>query len=246
VPGTPDAADVPVTLAAWRASGAARLDPVRFSYLEALARRAQDHHGDVRQLLDARLASAVQAYAQRVLAAQTVQAAQPPAARPAHRTPLKAPPKIAPKTAPQAATRPPGPLAELARLLAPAAAGPRTAPELKSLRLFRRSWTRRKSEQQLQQSQAVLPENAGPLHSQALVLRALQLMRGLSPEYLERFMAHAETLLWLEQAQGARLPAARNVVRGSAPPAGSPAASVTPAAGTAPKAAARKSRTRQS
>jgi hypothetical protein len=134
-----------------------------------------------------------------------------------------------------------GPLADLVRLLAPPAGGPRTAPELKALHAFRRSLTRRNSEQQLAQSQAVLPENAGPLHSQALVLRALQLMRSLSPEYLARFMSHAETLLWLEQAHGASLPAPRNVVRG----ASDAVASVTPGPAAALPSGTRKPRSRR-
>jgi hypothetical protein len=33
------------------------------------------------------------------------------------------------------------------------------------------------------------------------VLRTLALMRDLSPDYLRRFLSHADTLLWLEQAQ---------------------------------------------
>lgn len=208
-----DGGDAQATIEAWRASGVQRLDPVRFAFIEALARRAQAHQGEVRQLLDGKLAAAIQAYARRIEAAGGVPARAPGGTgAPSSPRSALARPAAAPK-------RPPGPLAELVRLLAPAAAGPRTAPELKALRVFRRSWTRRNSEQQLVQSQAVLPENAGPLHSQALVLRALQLMQGLSPEYLVRFMAHAETLLWLEQAHGASLPAPRNVVRPSAPPA---------------------------
>lgn len=46
------------------------------------------------------------------------------------------------------------------------------------------------------------PENAGPLNSHRLVLRTLGIMRDLSPDYLRRFMTHADTLLWLEQAHG--------------------------------------------
>ena len=38
-----------------------------------------------------------------------------------------------------------------------------------------------------------------------LVIHSLALMRKLSPHYLQRFMAHVDDLLWLEQAH-ARLP----------------------------------------
>ena len=46
------------------------------------------------------------------------------------------------------------------------------------------------------------PESAGPLNSHGLILRSLVLMRSLSPDYTRRFLSHAETLLWLEQASG--------------------------------------------
>lgn len=226
-----DASDASARLAAWRASGAQRLDPVRFSFLEALARRAGSHGGEVRQWLDRRLTAALDDYGRRVQAAEADRLASAPARPATARRPVAAADKL--RTA--------GPLADLVRLLAPPAGGPRTAPELKALHAFRRSLTRRNSEQQLAQSQAVLPENAGPLHSQALVLRALQLMRSLSPEYLARFMSHAETLLWLEQAHGASLPAPRNVVRG----ASDAVASVTPGPAAASPSGTRKPRSRR-
>lgn len=73
------------------------------------------------------------------------------------------------------------------------------ARELKSLRYFRSTWSRLSAEQQLAQALAQAPENAGPLNSHLLVLRALQLMQDVSPDYLQRFMSYADTLLWLEQ-----------------------------------------------
>jgi len=74
------------------------------------------------------------------------------------------------------------------------------ARELKSLRYFRSTWSRLSAEQQLAQALAQAPENAGPLNSHLLVLRALQLMQDVSPDYLQRFMSYVDTLLWLEQA----------------------------------------------
>lgn len=75
------------------------------------------------------------------------------------------------------------------------------ARELKSLRYFRSTWSRLSAEQQLAQALAQAPENAGPLNSHLLVLRALQLMQEVSPDYLQRFMSYADTLLWLEQME---------------------------------------------
>jgi hypothetical protein len=47
-----------------------------------------------------------------------------------------------------------------------------------------------------------VPANAGPLHSTGLALRAIQLMRGLSPAYLQHLVVQADALLWLEAATG--------------------------------------------
>ncbi len=81
--------------------------------------------------------------------------------------------------------------------------------ELKAVRFFRRSWARLSVDRRLTRSIARVPEQAGPLNSQRLVLRSLQLMREVSPAYLERFMSYVDALMWLEQAGSA----------GAAPPA---------------------------
>lgn len=76
--------------------------------------------------------------------------------------------------------------------------------ELRSVQAFREGWARIATEDQVTQAVQRGPENAGPLNSHMLVLRTLRLMQELSPEYLRRFVAHADSLLWLDQA-GARL-----------------------------------------
>jgi hypothetical protein len=111
----------------------------------------------------------------------------------------------------------PGPLAELVRHIertrlsrtgtpvADSAAGAAGAAggalDPGDLRYFRRTWSRLRVERQLTRSQAQVPENAGPLNSDRLVLRALQTLRELSPDYLNRYMAYVDTLMWLDQAQ---------------------------------------------
>lgn len=88
-------------------------------------------------------------------------------------------------------------------VLAPATpAGTPPPGSLKSVRHFRRTWKRLNAEQRLAQSRAALPLNAGPLNSHHLVHRALQQLRDLSPAYFERFVAQVDGLLWLEQAVG--------------------------------------------
>jgi hypothetical protein len=181
-------------LAALRERGAARVDPVRFRLIEALARRAQAHEGAARRVLDERLAALLAAAEQRL--------------RPA-------PAEPAPSAA--APVRSGGPLAELAARLSrraapttplpaasagPAPSAPRASPvDAESLQFFRRTWSRLSAEQRLAQSRSALPENAGPLNSHQIVHRALSTMRELSPAYFEQFMAYADALLWLEHAQ---------------------------------------------
>ena len=72
------------------------------------------------------------------------------------------------------------------------------------MRYFRRSWSRLSLEQQLSRALNQAPENAGPLNSHFLVLQSLIRMRDVAPAYLENFIAYAEALLWLEQANPGR------------------------------------------
>ena len=81
------------------------------------------------------------------------------------------------------------------------------APELKSVAYFRNTWSKLSAEQQLTQTLAQAPENAGPMNSQHLVLRSLQVMRDVAPDYLQGFMSYVDTLIWLEHADPTRMPA---------------------------------------
>lgn len=110
---------------------------------------------------------------------------------------------------PPKAARPPSALAALnahiERVSGVAARGGGSAPwpELRSARRFRETWERLGAEVQVQQARERAPQNAGPLNPQRLMIETLAQMGELSPHYLRRFLAHAETLLWLEQAQAA-------------------------------------------
>ena len=102
------------------------------------------------------------------------------------------------------------PLAQLNQYIraARAAAHERTAAlgetqeknELASVRRFRRAWDTSRTADEVEQAVARKPANAGPLNSHLLVLQSLDLMRGLSPDYLRRFLVHVESLQWLDQA----------------------------------------------
>lgn len=187
-----DAADPVAVLATLRQQGADRLDPIRFQRLQALAQRAQAQPAPVKRLLDAKLATALADYRQRIAQAETEGTGNAPQPDPATSA---------------------SPLTELLQHIArhsqPATGDgasestiqPAVQPtELKSMRQFGDSWARLSVRQTVNQALASAPSNAGPLNSQALVLQALQLMRDTAPDYLVRFMAYADTLVWLEQA----------------------------------------------
>lgn len=73
--------------------------------------------------------------------------------------------------------------------------------ELRAARRFRQSQGQHNIHKVVSKAFNEQPESPGPLNPHMLALRALGHMRELSPHYLNRFVAHAETLLWLEQAE---------------------------------------------
>lgn len=235
--------DALATLDAWRASGADRVNRVRFRSIEALARRAADHGGEVRGVLDERLAVLIAAYSDEIRRVEAGDGADAAAIRGEARD-------NAPATANGPPTQPAssgGPLAELVHLLASRGAAAtqdeapttRDAPpshrhersqDLPMLDYFRETWSKFSAEKQLRHSREQVPNNAGPLNTNSLVHRSLSLMRECSPGYLQQFLSYVEALSWMEQLAG---------------PAAVPSASTTvepPRAGTAQKSARRKPR----
>jgi Protein of unknown function (DUF2894) len=190
-PVPPAAGDIPAAqvLLALRHAGAERVDPARLRYLEVLARRMQSAPPAVQQVLQGRWETASAALQQRC-------------------------PQVPPGPPPVAAALPlrdtVRPLAQLnqyirsASLDAGAAAASGVpdgdASELRSLRVFRASWSRIAAVDRVEAAVTRGPENAGPLNSHSLVLRSLALMRDVSPDYLRRFLSQMETLVWLEEA----------------------------------------------
>lgn len=180
---------------ACRARGDHRRDPVRFRFIEAMARRAAAHQGDARRILDDKVRELLAAYAEDL---------------------DKIPRAEGTPGAAQKGQPPRGPLAELVDAIARpmpsqrdgaaasgAVPGLSSPHELKTLSYFRSTWSRLSADRRLSQTLAAVPENAGPLNSHHLVHRALMLMRELSPEYLHRFMSHVDALLWLDRANAA-------------------------------------------
>ena len=191
--------DAAQQIAALRAAGAQQLDPARFCFIEALARRASAYSGEVRQALDAKLAAALLAYSARQAAAQADPSQHSPQFK-ARQTLPQAPSPLAElvlRLDRQTLATAAGPLVHPHAATAGAAAGP---AELKALRHFRSTWAKLSVDRQLRQSKAKMPDNAGPLNSQLLVLRALQCMQATAPAYLSRLMSSVDSLLWLDQA----------------------------------------------
>jgi hypothetical protein len=188
-------ADLDATLAPLRARAASRVARVRLHLIESLARRAAAHDGEARRLMDERLGRLVEG-----LRAELDEgppqgdggtAAPGPLAALARRPGRTVVPGVAPASAPI------GTPSRASRAVAPT---PLPALEPEALQYFRRTWSRLSADQRLAQSRTALPGNAGPLHSQHLVHRALMLMRDVSPQYLERFISQVDALLWLEGA----------------------------------------------
>ncbi|MDP3226473.1 MAG: DUF2894 domain-containing protein [Acidovorax sp.] len=185
------------TLESLRAQDAHLYDPARFHYLEVLSRRLQTQPATVQKVLALRLSAAVSDYAGRAMSA------------PAGSEAAKAMPP----------TR--SALAQLNRELTARAQSDADGvllsdganlSDMKSVRQFSEVWSKISADQQVVQALHRAPENAGPLNSQKLMLRSLDLMRTLSPDYLRRFISHMDSLLWLE---GANTKPVRSVARKS-------------------------------
>jgi hypothetical protein len=211
-----EAGDPLAAVAACRTDGGAERDPVRFRVIEALARRAVAQQGLARQVLSQRVEQLV-----RQLMQQDVQPPEAGGVGPAApsagllelgalvdrlgRTPGSASAAVA------TPARQGG--AAVASRLRPA------PPPLKAVASHPATWQRLRAQQRVRQALAQVPAKAGPLNSSHVVHRALATLHGLSPAYLDAFMAHVDTLLWLEQASGAADPSARPAPRAAAKPA---------------------------
>jgi hypothetical protein len=199
--------DATAMLEAWRMRGDDRVDPVRFRFIEALIRRATDHHGEVRRILDDKVRALVAIYGQGLERARRAVDADHDATSQAslQRSALA------------------GLIDHIARqgssdgnvpATGDAANGLQPLPEITTLGYFRSTWSKLSTDRRMTQSLATVPENAGPLNSHHLVHRSLALMRDLSPEYFNRFMAHVDTLLWLDKANGAQVATGTDASRG--------------------------------
>jgi hypothetical protein len=174
-----EAAPVLPDLDVLRAAGAARVDAVGWHYIETLAMRSQAQSGPARVLLDAKLQAALQRFDARMGTAAQPQDVPKPLP-----SPLAA---LLQDMGPQSPPQGPGRLAGW-------------PPENPRIQAFKKQLSQISVQKQVTQAMAQAPQNAGPINSHMLVLRSLALMRDISPDYLNRFMAHVDTLLCLEEA----------------------------------------------
>ena len=172
-----------------RLAGAADFDPVSWHYIEVLSARIGTQQGAARGLLQSKLANALHALQVRMAAVNHVSLTS------------------------QVAAPSPGnsPLAQLLQAFAPASAPALPTDGAKTWRAdspqvqqFLQTLSKLRVQKQVAQAIAQGPQNAGPINSHMLVLRSLGLMRELSPDYLNRFMAYVDTLLCLEESGKAK------------------------------------------
>lgn len=196
-------------ISALEAAGVATADPVRWRLITAMARRAHTQPEAVQRLLAQRLHVLLNDLPDPALQGAASSTVAPKSLRPSsHQSPLAGLLAVLAGGAPTEATAQPtaSPAAH------PGASAPsqalRTAhpaanlPELKTVQLFRSTWSRLGVEQRLSQALAKVPENAGPLNTQRLLNQALTLMNQTAPGYLEHLLNQVDALLWLEQASG--------------------------------------------
>ena len=177
-------------LAQLREAGAPARDPVGWHYAEVLAERARSERAPVQAQLLGKLQAALDTLAQAL--ANTAPA------------PMGAP-TPSPALAALAHERQRLQNAQAASSPSVWSATPSPSPDSPRVRQVRRQLGRMRVQKQLSQALAQAPQNAGPINSQMLVLRAFALLRERSPEYLNRLMTEVDTLLCLEDAERQRL-----------------------------------------
>lgn len=169
-----------------QAAEAAQLDPVGWHYLQVLAERTRTQTGPAQALLQAKLNTAVAQLQLRLAKPQT------PSTLPSSQAPSPLSALLQDMAAPSAQ-----------RPLSPSGHGRLENPRVEE---FRQQLGKISVQKQVTQAIAQAPQNAGPINSHMLVLRSLGLMRDLSPDYLNRFMAYVDTLLILDAPQSVKAP----------------------------------------
>ncbi len=206
-------------IAELRESGVDGYDPVRFRYIEALAGRAHSAREAVSQRLADKADNALQAYLQ--ASCQPCPKDKQASSRPPNST-VVALAALRRDVAASQLAAPSGTsdfeqelqdqegellqdglyapsLTSASESLSVADGGELPAPPLKASQTMRVHQQRRAAEKRIELAIAEGPESPGPLNPQMLAIKSLTIMRDISPQYLNRYVAYLDTLFWVEQ-----------------------------------------------
>jgi len=223
--------DFTAELASLQQAGAAVRDPIGFAHLRLMVQRLAGQPESVQRLLAGRVEAGLaraQVRAQAQAQAHVQVRAQPPS-KP-QPGPLAALPSHAAwrhgDTATQGAASAANATGASITATAQAPRPPALQRELHSVDRFRETWAQVAAEAQVKQALGRAPDNAGPLNSHVLVLRALEALQALSPEHLRAMLTQFDALLWLEQAtqKPTLKPAPKSVPKPASKSASRPAA----------------------
>ncbi|WP_414729298.1 DUF2894 domain-containing protein [Zhongshania aliphaticivorans] len=202
-----------------RTAGADQFDPVRFRYIEALALRAHGSRQPLGQQLTEKSAASLADY----LASRGANRADNKAIKSRPGTATVASLAALRRALDASQTRPTVGASDFEQQLQDqegellqgalfasslgneAAAEPSSdnvdvaVKPLKSSQSLRVHQQRRAAEKRVELAIAEGPESPGPLNPQMLAIKALSIMRDISPHYLNRYVAYLDTLFWVEQ-----------------------------------------------
>jgi hypothetical protein len=171
----------------------ATFDPVGWHYTEQLSQRASEATGLTRDLLLAKLETALSEMSARWDAKLDAKK-----------------PSGEPGAVPEAALL--SPLAQLLQEMTRATGEAQPVKpnawraESPRIQQFRKQLVQISVQKQVSKAIAQAPQNAGPINSHMLVLRSLGQMREASPDYLGRFMVYLDTLLCLDAPMASKQP----------------------------------------
>jgi hypothetical protein len=204
-----DLSDHPIdfghAIASLRLLGGETFDPIGLHYLEVLAQRSVAQSRPVKRILEDRLAEGLAAFNQRlhqgrrdaVHASASVQ------------SPSKAQSDGLSNLVQRIAQHSP------CHIEGHAVEDIGSRVELKSVERFRNTWSKLSASKQVTQALDQAPKNAGPINSHRLVLCSLALIRDISPDYLNRFVSYADTLLCLDRGDTQKQLRSRTATVGS-------------------------------
>jgi hypothetical protein len=177
-----------------RSQGASQFDPIGWHYIETLADRTHAQTGAAQPLLNRKLHEELQRFQALMVNAHGNNMERVHHAGSTHDKGLNSPLSAL--------------LIEMTRHASSESLGdkpPSGRPENPRVQQFRQQLHKISVQKSVTQAIAQAPQNAGPINSHMLVLRALGLMRDICPDYLNRFMLYADTLLSLDEAGQARI-----------------------------------------